>query len=60
MVGLRGLLKPNAKLDLLYDGQEHEFEVGPFHEACDGKGTTITVAKTENDYVFGMFTTVPW
>jgi hypothetical protein len=60
MVELKKFLGKNAHLELAYDGKENEFKARPFHQACDDKGTTITVGKTEGDYVFGMYTTVPW
>jgi len=34
--------------------------VRAFHEKCDGKGATITVVETANNWVFGGFSPVSW
>ena len=31
-----------------------------FHNHCDNKGATLTVIITNDGYIFGGFTTVPW
>ncbi len=32
----------------------------PFHEKCDGKDNTVTIIKTDSNYVFGGFTAAKW
>jgi len=54
------ILNWNKKIELLYRASEHGFEASSFHKYCDNKGSTIVVIKSENDYIFGGFTSVPW
>lgn len=44
----------------LYTGSEHDFSASKFHEFCDEKGPTLTVCKSEFEFIFGFFTHVPW
>ena len=47
--------------ELLYRASENEYRAKKFHELCNDKGATITVAhKKEGDRVFGGFTTKSW
>jgi hypothetical protein len=45
---------------LLYRATTDGFEASSFHEKCDGKGNTITIIKTNGNYVFGGFTAAKW
>ena len=31
-----------------------------FHDLCDNRGATLTICKSEHDFIFGLSTTVPW
>jgi hypothetical protein len=58
--GLKNMFDKPRKLNLLYNGSMNEFSADAFHESCDDKGATLTVCKSEHNFVFGIFTTVPW
>lgn len=45
---------------LLYRGTRDGFAPEKFHQLCDGKGPTLTVAMSEYKRIFGGFTTIPW
>jgi len=53
-----GNAKQNFKL--LYKASVHGFESKVFHANCDGKGETITIAKSENGYIFGGYNPNSW
>ena len=57
---MRKLLGDKAQLSLLYVGTEHAFSAAKFHELCDDQGSLIAVAKSEHDYIFGYYSSVPW
>ncbi len=45
---------------LLYRATRDGFEASAFHAKCDGKANTVTIIKTNGDYVFGGYTTAIW
>jgi hypothetical protein len=45
---------------LLYRASRDGFEASSFHEKCDGKKNTITIIKTNGNYVFGGYTAIKW
>ena len=45
---------------LLYRATTHGFEASAFHAKCDGKENTITIIKTNGNYVFGGYTAAKW
>ena len=46
---------------LLYRASEDSFEASAFHEKCDDKGPTLTIARCkENGTIFGGFTNISW
>jgi hypothetical protein len=45
---------------LLYRATLHGFDAKSFHSKCDGKKNTITIIKTDGNYVFGGFTAAEW
>ena len=45
---------------LLYRATRDGFEGSSFHSKCDGKAKTITIIKTQDNYVFGGYTDVSW
>ena len=42
--------------NLLYRATRDGFTASAFHEKCDGKENTITIIKTNGNYVFGGHT----
>jgi hypothetical protein len=45
---------------LLYRGSRDGFTPRAFHSKCDGKANTVTIIKTDKNYVFGGYTASPW
>jgi hypothetical protein len=45
---------------LLYRATRDGFEASSFHSKCDGKAKTITIIKTQDNYVFGGYTDASW
>ncbi len=45
---------------LLYRATRDGFEASAFHAKCDGKANTVTIIKTNGDYVFGGYTAADW
>ena len=49
------------KFELLYNGTEYGCSAITFHKKCDGKGPTVTFAKSaEHGRVFGGYTSKSW
>jgi hypothetical protein len=46
--------------NLLYRATRDGFTVSAFHEKCDEKDNTITIIKTDGNYVFGGYTAAKW
>ncbi len=45
---------------LLYRASIDGFRASAFHEKCDGKENTVTIIKSNMDYVFGGYTSAKW
>ncbi len=45
---------------LLYRATRDGFEASAFHAKCDGKANTVTIIKTNGNYVFGGYTAAKW
>jgi hypothetical protein len=45
---------------LLYRGTRDGFIASSFHSLCNETANTVTVIKTDSDYVFGGYTASPW
>jgi hypothetical protein len=45
---------------LLYRGSRDGISPQAFHSKCDGKANTVTIIKTDKNYVFGGYTASPW
>ena len=45
---------------ILFVGTKFNFEAIEFHKACDNKGATLTIFKTDVGDVFGYYTSQPW
>ncbi|CAF3615832.1 unnamed protein product [Rotaria socialis] len=52
--------KLNQQWELIFRGTRNGFHSEEFHRCCDNKGPTVTVIQSEDGYLFGGYTTVPW
>jgi hypothetical protein len=52
--------KSNQQWKLIYRGTRDGFHSEDFHRCCDNKGPTVTVILSDDGYLFGGYTTVPW
>ncbi|CAF1435624.1 unnamed protein product, partial [Adineta steineri] len=52
--------KANQKWELIYKATRHEFYASAFHSCCDYKGPTITIIQSNNNYIFGGYTSISW
>ncbi len=50
----------SSKFTLLYRATQNGFTANAFHTKCDGKAKTITIIKTNGNYVFGGYTSAAW
>ncbi len=49
-----------SKGNLLYRASRDGFTASAFHSRCDEKANTVTIIKTNSNYVFGGYTTAKW
>jgi hypothetical protein len=57
---LSGMTSYNAQAFLLYKATRDGFRASSFHSKCDGRFNTVTIIKTNNNYVFGGYTSAAW
>ena len=59
---LRNWINPNknVKIELLYRLSRDGEEIKKFHELCDNKGPTLTLFKTNDGNIAGLFTPLSW
>ena len=50
----------NQKWHLTYKATKDGFTIDDFHRCCDGKGATITVIESLDNYLFGGYTSISW
>ena len=50
----------SSTVSLLYRATKDGFKSKTFHDKCNGKENTITIIKTNGNYVFGGFTAAKW
>ncbi len=50
----------SSTVSLLYRATKDGFKSKTFHDKCNGKENTITIIKTNDNYVFGGFTAAKW
>jgi len=48
------------ELTLLYRATRDGFNASSFHDKCDGKGSTLTIAKSSSGHVFGGYAVNSW
>ncbi len=53
-------LTSTSNRTLLYRATRDGFTAKAFHEKCDGKANTVTIIKTDGNYVFGGYTSAKW
>ncbi|KAH3767738.1 hypothetical protein Pelo_378 [Pelomyxa schiedti] len=46
--------------ELMWRGSSNAFSASSFHHRCNGWGSTATIVRTPQNYVFGGFTPIPW
>ena len=49
-----------TKYNLLWQGTRDGFGASVFHNKCNGKGPTVTVIVSNNDKIFGGYTSESW
>eukprot|EP00586_Coscinodiscus_wailesii_P010113 CAMPEP_0172490414 /NCGR_PEP_ID=MMETSP1066-20121228/20820_1 /TAXON_ID=671091 /ORGANISM="Coscinodiscus wailesii, Strain CCMP2513" /LENGTH=605 /DNA_ID=CAMNT_0013258867 /DNA_START=47 /DNA_END=1864 /DNA_ORIENTATION=+ len=49
-----------GQFELIYRGSRDGWNASSFHEKCDDNGSTITLIKSTDGYVFGGYADVPW
>ncbi|CAF4084936.1 unnamed protein product [Rotaria magnacalcarata] len=52
--------KSNQKWDLIYRGSRDGFDPNAVHTRCDNQGSTMTVVRSTNNYLFGGYASVGW
>jgi hypothetical protein len=50
----------NKSWKLLYRASRDGYGAKEFHQQCDGKGETITLIRTTEEYLFGGYASVSW
>lgn len=51
---------PGRRYTQLYQGSRDGMTPRAFHAACDGKGPTLTLVRSEHGHCFGGYAGVPW
>jgi hypothetical protein len=57
---LASITKPTRTATLLYRATRDGFAASSFHSRCNGKANTVTLIKTNSNYVFGAYTSAIW
>ncbi|CAF1263987.1 unnamed protein product [Rotaria magnacalcarata] len=52
--------KTNQKWELIYKATRDGFDANAFHSRCNDRGPTITIIQSNNNYLFGGYTAIPW
>ena len=48
------------KWKLIYRASKHGYTASSFHEHCDNATPTLVIIKSDNDCIFGGYTTQTW
>ncbi|CAF4056407.1 unnamed protein product, partial [Rotaria sp. Silwood1] len=51
---------PYQRWELIYKASRDGFDANAFHTHCNGKGPTITIVRSNNNFIFGGYTSVSW
>ncbi|CAF4311702.1 unnamed protein product, partial [Rotaria sordida] len=52
--------KTNQRWELIYKATHDGFDANTFHSRCNNKGPTMTIIQSNNNYLFGGYTAIPW
>ncbi|CAF5107546.1 unnamed protein product [Rotaria sp. Silwood1] len=52
--------KINQQWELIYKASRDGFDAATFHLCCDNQGPTMTIIQSNNNYLFGGYTSIPW
>jgi len=52
--------KINQRWELIYKASRDGFDANAFHTRCNNKGPTMTIIQSNNNYLFGGYTSIPW
>ncbi|CAF4653295.1 unnamed protein product [Rotaria socialis] len=52
--------KTNQQWELIYKATRDGFDANTFHARCNNKGPTITIIQSNNNFLFGGYTAIPW
>ena len=50
----------DQRWELIYKASRDGFDADAFHSHCDNKGPTMTIIRSNNNYLFGGYTSVAW
>ncbi|CAF4159273.1 unnamed protein product [Adineta steineri] len=50
----------NQRWELIYKATRDGFRARAFHSWCDNEGSTMTIIQSDNNYIFGGYTSVSW
>ncbi|CAF4188122.1 unnamed protein product, partial [Rotaria sordida] len=46
--------------ELIYKASRDGFGANAFHSCCNNQGPTMTIVQSNNNYLFGGYTSIPW
>ncbi|CAF4457444.1 unnamed protein product, partial [Rotaria magnacalcarata] len=52
--------KTNQQWELIYKATRDGFDANTFHARCNNKGPTISIIQSNNNFLFGGYTAIPW
>ena len=52
--------KTSQRWELIYKASRDGFDANAFHSRCNNKGPTMTIIQSNNNYLFGGYTSIPW
>jgi hypothetical protein len=52
--------KTIQRWELIYKASRDGFDGNAFHSRCNNKGPTMTIIRSNNNYLFGGYTAIPW
>jgi hypothetical protein len=52
--------KMHQQWELIYKASRDGFNANAFHTRCNNKGPTMTIIQSNNNYLFGGYTSIPW
>jgi hypothetical protein len=52
--------KLTQRWEMIYKASRDGFDANAFHTRCNNKGPTMTIIQSNNNYLFGGYTSIPW